>query len=160
MTEHLPEEAGTPSTGQGFNDTDRDGVGLTMRLIRDDDASYDGDYFVVGVGAIPEVPDCEDAAEDFDGCEAHAGGLLMWDNEEPEEDPGVYSVIIRKHDGVWASAYYAGDEITDDPRTSDLSVPVDVRVALLKDPALDETTSQEWIDRGEEIDWIDEVSDR
>jgi hypothetical protein len=155
--EHLGDDVADRLSGEAIEGGERAGVGVSLR-IGTGDSTYDGDLFTVGVGEIADPPTCEEALEEFDGCETHAGGVLMWDNVEPEEDPGVYGYLMRKGD-TWASAYYAGDEIIDDPRTSDLSVPVDTAVALLRDPAFDITTSQEWIDRGEEIDWLETAAE-
>lgn len=153
VADRLADAVGEPTHGAGHEGDGREGVGVSLRLANDEVDGGDGDLLVVGVGDMP-TPSCAVSLEEFDGCEEHQGGLLMWDEVEPEEDPGVYAYLVRKADG-WASLYYAGDEIVDDPRTSDLEVPVASAVALLKDPALDLTTSQEWIDRGEDLDWME-----
>lgn len=70
---------------------------------------------------------------------------LYWEDEEPEEDPGIVVVTHQSDDGL-TSAYYAGDAITGDPRELDLAVDVDEMVAIVTDERFGTSTTEELAD--------------
>lgn len=77
----------------------------------------------------------------FDACvelgEDSSGGrlLLGWQEEEPEEDPGVVYVIDRR-DGEDVVARYTGAVVTGDPRDLDLGISLEEMVAVVSDSRL------------------------
>lgn len=77
----------------------------------------------------------------FDACvelgEDPSGGrlLLGWQEEEPEEDPGVVYVIDRR-DGEDVVARYTGAVVSGDPRELDLGISLDEMVAVVTDERL------------------------
>ncbi|WP_110181509.1 hypothetical protein [Nocardioides solisilvae] len=150
--ERFAETAGEPTSGEGRSAPE----GVLASLRYDSEEQH---YVRVGTSTESVDPQCEELLEDYDGCAEHEGGVLAWDEVEPEEDPGVYTFMKQKGD-LWVVVYYAGDLIEDDPRTSDLGVPVEAAVALVDDPALDRTTTQEWVERGEDLPWFEAPDDR
>lgn len=69
----------------------------------------------------------------------------MWEDEEPEEDPGVVYVIVDKGDSS-ALLFYGGPAITGDPRELDLPISVETLFDIANDPRVDVTTSAEAVD--------------
>lgn len=122
-------------------------------------SDVDGDVVYVGVGESTEATPCDDDRNV--GCETSdldAGTLyLAWEDVEPEEDPGIVEVLLRRDDGQDVSVVYAGDDITADPRTLDLSVTVDQMTDVVTDQRLGLTTSQDVIDAGEALDDFDDA---
>lgn len=76
---------------------------------------------------------------------------LHWDLEAPEEDPGIVSVL-RQHGDELVTATTSGPVITDDPRDLDLSPSVDELVALVNDPRLSLSTTEEVVAAGERLE--------
>ena len=76
---------------------------------------------------------------------------IAWQDLEPEEDPGVVYVIDRR-DGEDVAVQVIGASITDDPRDLDLGVPLEDLAALVTDPRLSLTTSQEVVDLGDSVE--------
>lgn len=68
--------------------------------------------------------------------------LLYWEDEEPEEDPGIIIVAYRNGDST-NSAYYAGDAVTSDPRNLELSVSVESMIAIVTDDRFGLNTTKE-----------------
>ena len=81
------------------------------------------------------------------------GGRLVitWQYVEPEEDPGIVVVSMRRPDED-VIVYYAGDNIEGDPRELDLSIPVEDMTAVVQDQRISLTTSAEVIELGENLD--------
>lgn len=81
---------------------------------------------------------CE-SDDSADGCERIEGPggpvLLSWQEEEPEEDPGIILVSQLRGTEV-VSVYFAGDEITGDPRDQRLPVSVDTMIDIVRDGRL------------------------
>ena len=76
--------------------------------------------------------------------------MIAWRELEPEEDPGVVYVIDRR-DGEDVGVKVSGASIIDDPQDLDLGVPLADLAALVTDPRLSLTTSQEVVDLGEDV---------
>lgn len=75
---------------------------------------------------------CSDLGTDVDG----ATLLLLWQEEQPEEDPGTI-VLLMERPGEVSSVRWGGDVVVvGDPRDMDLAVPVDDAVDLLEDDQL------------------------
>jgi len=128
----------------------RDGVGAELRY--DDSDDDDGDYVRV---TVTEPMTDRDYCEGADGCEREdvEGGELIvaWQDLEPEEDPGVVHVVMRRDDED-VSVYYSGDDIEGDPRELDLDVSVADMEAVAQDGRISLTTSSEVIELGEELE--------
>lgn len=115
----------------------------------------DGDLLRVAVApGEPEVDPCE-----FNQCVELETGvegatlLLRWQEEAPEADPGVVSVLLQR-DGEYAYVYQAGPTITGDPRDLDLTVGIDQMTDVVEDPWLRLGTSPEVVEAGEQLeDW-------
>ncbi len=114
------------------------------------DGEYDGDLVavVVGAGFQPDVSACDALDFETSGCAGIAdGGLVMWEVEAPEEDPGVVYVTVPKgRNTVLVS--YSGPRITGDPREMELPIPVEALVSLATDPRVDVTTTAEAVEQG------------
>lgn len=68
---------------------------------------------------------------------------LRWQNEQPEEDPGILVLTAVVGDQA-RTVYYAGQQITTDPRKqSDLPVSIADLQSLLTDPRFSTTTTQQ-----------------
>lgn len=149
------EHAGTPTSATGENDAaeefDSKAVGTELRY--DSDGEYDGDMLVVAVGRGMDktVTDCDAESNGFlAGCVETDEGILMWEDEAPESDPGVVYVVVDKGDTA-ALLFYAGPTITGDPRELDMPVSTDDLFAIANDPRVDVTTSQEAVDAGADL---------
>lgn len=149
------QHAGTPSSATRESDAAEEfasgGVGAELRY--GTDGEYDGDVLVVatGRGLAPALSDCDaEEARSLAGCTVTDQGVLMWEDETPEEDPGVVYLVVDKGETA-ALVFYAGPSITGDPRELDLPVPTDVLFEIANDPRVDLTTSAEAVDAGAEL---------
>jgi len=146
--EHLPTETSsrTASDEKGI-------IGAEFRYGAD--GEYDGDFIAVSVSGTRSVDPCKN----MDGCESEdvEGGELVvaWQEVEPEEDPGIVVVTMRRPDEDVA-VYYAGSNIEGDPRDLDLSISVAEMEAVVQDQRISLTTSAEVIELGEQLDDFDE----
>lgn len=71
---------------------------------------------------------------------------LRWQEEAPEEDPGILVLTLSLH-GEDRTVVYAGQEITGDPRDQDdLPIAVETFQELLLDDRFSETTTREMVD--------------
>ncbi|MGB0101228.1 MAG: hypothetical protein WBP61_13190 [Nocardioides sp.] len=71
---------------------------------------------------------------------------LRWQEESPEEDPGILTLSYATA-GEVRSVTYAGQELQGDPRRqADLPVSIDDLERLLTDPRLSATTTQAMVD--------------
>lgn len=97
----------------------------------------------------PHTPTpCESCVEDsFGGHDV----IISWRDQEPEEDPGFVTLLDRR-DGEEVTLVLLGPYITDDPRDLDLGVPLEDLAALVTDPRLSLTTSQEVVDLGDSVE--------
>ncbi len=145
------QHAGTPASAVRERDAAEEfasgGVGTELRY--GSDGEYDGDTLVVAVGKglDPALNDCDAASQSLSGCVRTGRGVLMWENEAPEEDPGVVYVLVDKGDTA-ALVFYAGPSITGDPRELDMPISTDILFAIANDPRVDVTTSAEAVDAG------------
>ncbi|HEX6248336.1 MAG TPA: hypothetical protein VFZ64_10735 [Nocardioidaceae bacterium] len=151
------EHVGEPRTAEelrwGWRNQYRDRRVLSVDLRYGTTGVYDGDTVSVSVGRrfSKDVSSCAGTDIRFAGCaELDGGGLLLWETEAPEEDPGLVHVAVPKGQAV-VFVSYAGPVIDGDPREMDLPVGTDTLVALANDPRVDLTTSQAAVDGGERL---------
>jgi hypothetical protein len=148
------EHTGAPSSAEESTDVEelgRDAVGAELRF--GSDGEYDGDMLVVGVGSGVQkgLFDCDSPMNaELTGCVELEDGLLLWEGHAPEEDPGVVYVAVPKGDSQ-VVLFYAGPDITKDPRELDMPISVEDLFAIAHDDRVNLTTSQEAIDGGESL---------
>lgn len=151
----VAEHTGTPSSAQLGTDMEefgRDVVAVELRYGAG--AETDGDSLSVGVGTdfVEVVGNCGSPQnEGLAGCVKTADGMVLWEDETPEEDPGVVYVLASKRRAD-VILYYSGPPITGDPRRLDLPISVEEMFAIAADPRVDVTTSREAIEAGNELD--------
>jgi hypothetical protein len=130
-------------------------VVAAVELRYDADGEYDGDLLAVAVGTrLESTPQSCDgpAAQELSGCAQLDGGTLLWESHTPEEDPGVVYLQVSKGD-TDVVLFYAGPDITDDPRELAMPISVEDMLAIAADPRVDVTTSAEAVKAGETIDY-------
>jgi hypothetical protein len=149
------EHAGPPDSAAAEDDAAEefasDGVGTELRY--GSDGEYDGDVLVVatGKGLDASLFDCDAEESQFlAGCVSTDRGVLAWEKETPEEDPGVVYVVADKGRSA-ALLFYAGPSITGDPRELNMPLSADVLLAIANDPRVDVTTSVETVAAGAEL---------
>jgi hypothetical protein len=149
------EHAGTPASAVRESDAAEEftsgGVGTELRY--GSDGEYDGDMLVVaaGRGLGADLIDCDaQATRSLAGCVVTDRGILMWEDEAPEEDPGVVYVVVTKS-ATAALVFYAGPSITGDPRRLDLPISTEVLFAIANDARVDVTTSAEAVAAGADL---------
>lgn len=128
--DHLPE----PDRVDHYWDDERDTVGADY---------YYGERSVdVRVGSAGDTPAAESCDEPWLECDVldtdvdDAVLTLEWQEEEPEEDPGII-VLLLEREGETSTLAWGGDVVvTGDPRDLDLVVSVDDAVDLLEDDRL------------------------
>jgi hypothetical protein len=133
---------------------DKGAIGAELRY--GSDGESDGDVLAVVVG--PGLPmsqfACDSAdAQDLAGCDEMDGGSLLWQDHEPEEDPGFIYAVTSKGDTT-VVVYQAGPTVKGDPRDMDMPISVEDMFAIANDPRLHLTTSQEALDAGVDF-WRD-----
>ncbi len=145
------EYTGAPSSAEESTDVDElgeDAVATELRFGAD--GEYDGDMLVVGVGSGGQkgLFDCDSSLNDeLTGCLELEDGVLLWEGQAPEEDPGVVYVAVPKGDS-YAVLFHAGPDITEDPRDVDMPISVEDLFAIAHDDRVNLTTSQDAIDAG------------
>jgi len=150
------QHAGTPASATRERDAAEEfttgGVGAELRY--GSDGEYDGDMLVVAVGeGLDEgLTDCDAESQWLAGCVRTDLGVLMWEGEAPEEDPGVVYVVVDKGD-TSALLFYAGPSITGDPRDLNLPISTDILFAIANDPRVDLTTSAEAVHAGASLSY-------
>jgi hypothetical protein len=152
--------AGTPDSAVRDSDAAEEfrsgGVGAELRY--GSDGEYDGDVLVVAAGAGLDAShiDCDaKETQSLGGCVRTSQGMLMWEGEAPEEDPGVVYVLVDKGETA-ALVFYAGPSITGDPRELDMPISTEVLFAIAGDPRVDVTTSAEAVAAGADLSfWKD-----
>ncbi|QIK67202.1 hypothetical protein G7072_13370 [Nocardioides sp. HDW12B] len=150
----VSEQLGAPGSAEGTDQLRDLGEGTVATSVRFGSARR-GHSLVLGVS--PDAPtgylDCSSGENFFDDCQEVADGVtLAWQEEEPEEDPGVVYLFATKGDTTVA-VYQSSTPITGDPREVDLPVSVEAMVELAQDPRVDLTTSQEAVDAGASLDF-------
>ncbi|WP_248582296.1 hypothetical protein [Nocardioides sp. InS609-2] len=149
--EHLPTDT-TSRSAMYTHQRHPDGL-LGADLRYNGDGEYDGDLVRVSVG-----PRHEASCSEYSHCADLASPpgtttTLVWQLEEPEEDPGIVLVVYR-HDDEQVIAYSSGDTITKDPRQMQLQFPVDMITSVAQDPRLRLLTTQAVVDLGAALaDW-------
>lgn len=143
------EQLGTPTSAEASSELRDLGDGTVATSVRFG-SPRTGHSLVVGVS--PEAPsgslDCSSGDSFFDDCQEVADGVtLAWQEEEPEEDPGVIYLFADRGDAT-VTLYQASTPVTGDPRELDLPVAVDAMVELAQDPRVDLTTTQEAVEAG------------
>lgn len=121
------------------------GVEIRFRLPGEKGDSH---YLHVGVGpADSQDEGCNDHYDCADW-DAHGGRFhLSWQEEQPEEDPGILTLTFRTAGGEQRSVTYAGELITGDPREQDLPLSVEGDlVRLVTDDRFSATTTQAMVD--------------
>ena len=121
---------------------------------------YDpGDGLTVTLGEldVPELTDCDATVGLYtQACEETEDGTLRWNLNDPGEDPGGVFVLVPKSDGRTVMVTFNGPKLRRDPRTVDLPVSVDTLFAIAHDPRLDVTTTQDVVDRGADLPYLEE----
>lgn len=154
------EHAGTPDSAVRERDAAEEftsgGVGAELRY--GSNGEYDGDMLVVaaGKGLDAAMIDCDtEENQSLAGCVTTDQGTLMWEDEAPEEDPGVVYVVVDKGETA-ALLFYAGPAITGDPRELDMPISTEVLFAIANDPRVDVTTSAETVEAAADLSfWRD-----
>ncbi len=108
------------------------------------------------VGDFPGRRPCEAHSDVLDGCVDTAGpdgtrSILLWQDREPEEDPGIIDVLsVRPEADVWAG-YDQDVEVTGDPRDLDLPLPAEDLLAAVSDPSVGLVASPEQLQAGDAL---------
>lgn len=133
------------------------GVGAALRFAAEDEPSSPVVSVSVGPKASAAEFTCARLRQDsYDGCVAADGGVLFWQKETPEEDPGVVYVVLRKGIST-VLLFQSGPLVTGDPRRLDLRISVKDMFAIARDPRVDVTTSAAAIRAGEDLErWTDQ----
>ncbi len=77
--------------------------------------------------------------------------ILLWQDREPEEDPGIIDVLsVRPEADVWAG-YDQDVEVTGDPRDLDLPLPAEDLLAAVSDPSVGLVASPEQLRAGDAL---------
>lgn len=157
------EHAGTPDSAGRERDAAEEftsgGVGTELRY--GSDGEYDGDVLAVAVGRglDPALIDCDaEETRSLAGCITSDQGTLMWEDEEPEEDPGVVYVLVGKGESA-ALLFYSGPSITGDPRDLHMPISTEVLFAIANDLRVDVTTSHEAAAAGADLSFWEARTD-
>lgn len=146
----VAERLGTPDSARATSELDDAGPGtVAAELV------YAGDGLAVAVS--PEPPtgylDCTSPDQFFDECADLGDGVtLAWQEEEPEEDPGVIYLFATKDDAT-VVLEQSSTPVTGDPREIDLPFSVDEMTAVARDPRVDLTTTEQAVDEGAQVPW-------
>lgn len=113
-----------------------------------DGEGYDGDL----VEAIVEPYHRITCYRPYEHCAwlRHHTVLLSWEEKTPGEDPG-YVMVRTRHAGSVATVFYAGKNITHDPRRTHLEFPVHQLVRLVRDKRLRLFTTDATVRAGERV---------
>lgn len=110
------------------------------------DGDHDAHYLHIDVRqgmAIKDVDGCNPYSECTDWKVGGGTMYLSWQDEEPEEDPGILVLTYLTTDGEARTVVYAGQEINGDPRKADdLPISVEKFEDLLEDPRFSTTTTK------------------
>ncbi len=149
--EYTPKPSSATSEEDAAEEFAGGGVGAELRFPNGDQQS-DGDSVVlaVGTGLDEAFFACDTVPDRPKGCAETHGGVLLWEEEAPEEDPGVVYVVLPKEKGA-VLMFYSGPKVTGDPRELDLPISVDDLFEIAADPRVDRTTSQDAIDAGADL---------
>ncbi len=147
MLDHLPGDTTRRGATYVDENSPRGYVGADFRY--DGDGESDGDLVRVTLQRGGRLPACADT-----GCADLPGGVrLLWEKEEPEEDPGVVR-LTRLQDGGLLTVLLAGPRITGDPRRQELRPTLKALTELAADSRLALRTSAETVAAGRGVpDW-------
>ncbi|MEO5651602.1 MAG: hypothetical protein ABIN79_05620 [Marmoricola sp.] len=147
MLDHLPPDTTRREATYVDETSPRGYVGADFRY--DGGGESDGDLVRVTLQRRSQSPSCEDV-----GCADLGDGVkLYWEEEVPEEDPGIVVLVRQLDDGV-LHVLLAGPTITGDPRRQELKPTLDALTDLVTDRRLALRTSAETIAAGREVtDW-------
>ncbi|MBM7519405.1 hypothetical protein [Nocardioides nitrophenolicus] len=122
-----------------------DPLGVEIRF-RPPGEEGDSHYLHVGVRPEGQAEECREYYECADW-EDHGGRFhLSWQEEQPEEDPGILTLTFRVA-GEERSVTYAGEQLTGDPREQELPLSVEGDlVRLLTDDRLSATTTRAMVE--------------
>lgn len=148
----VAEHTDRPTSGEPGRDLEEAGKGLVAAV----ELRYgNGDALSVGVGKRLKnlLSGCDDPRrESLAGCAETEEGLLFWEGDVAESDPGVVYVQVSKGQ-TDVLIFYSGSMITADPRSLALPISVDSMFAIAADPRVAVTTSQEAVALGEDADF-------
>lgn len=156
------DHAGTPDTAgtepfDWFDAFDDDAVAVELRYHPTTNDPGDGLTVTLGRLDVPELTDCDATVGLYtQACEETDGGTLRWNLDDPEEDPGGVFVLVPKSDGQTVMVTFNGPRLHRDPRTVDLPVSVETLFDIAHDPRIDVTTTQDVVDRGAELPYLED----
>lgn len=152
MLTHLPEDTTTREAQYTDKSNPAGQIGAELRYRGGD--GEDGDLVRATVtpgasGYSCEPSRCVELATEVKGATLQ----LRWAVGDPEQEPGVFGVLLQRPD-EFTYVYQGGPLVTGDPRDLDMSVTVDDMVAVAEDPWLRLQTSTKAIEAGNELeDW-------
>lgn len=159
VEERLADQMGAATSARPELDGPRavGGVGAAVRFRAEDEPSKPAVSVSVGSKATAAEFTCARLLKEFyNGCVETGGGVLFWEEETPEEDPGVVYVALRKGKAT-VLLFQSGPLVTGDPRELDLRISVEDMVEIARDPRVDVTTSAEAVRGGEDLKrWTDQ----
>jgi hypothetical protein len=132
------------------------GVGAELRYRAEGEPTAPGVWIAVGTKPGAAEFTCKALrSQSYAGCVAADGGVLFWEEQVPEEDPGVVYVALRKGRTTVLMSM-TGPDITKDPRKLDLRISVEDLFAIAKDDRVGATTSASAVHAGEALkSWTD-----
>ncbi|KQY63697.1 hypothetical protein [Nocardioides sp. Root140] len=152
VLEHVDAEPASMGDADDFKGSlDPGAVGADLRF--DPGEAEDGDLLLAAAapGAIDDLG-CGEDGTTCDSWSTDQGKVtLAWQEEMPEEDPGIV-IVAQQRKGEYTWVMYAGDQITGDPRELDLSISVDEMTSIATDPRFGLKTTQEAVDAGSRLD--------
>ena len=149
VAEEYAGEPDSASQDEPVDEFGKDSLGVDLRYGAT--GVYDGEMLAIAVSgrSLPEWTACEPSDR---LCAETPDGTLIWEEVAPEEDPGTIVVITEKDGGrSTVLVIHSGPPITGDPRELDLAISVADMFAIANDPRVDVTTTQEALDRGEQL---------
>lgn len=149
MLDHLPGDYSSGNPAWVYEDSPKGFVGAELRY--HPGAGDDGDLVRVTMwptdrpltcGTRPHCVVLDDAGDDQ--------VFLSWELEEPEEDPGLFSVWINRP-GETVHGLVAGPVLQDDPRNQPGDVTVDLLRQVVTDERLRLLTTPSAMDAGDRV---------
>ena len=146
-TQYVGDPQSASAEGDIAEELGNSAIGAEL-LYPSDDQQGDGDALVVAVGTgRPDGLACTADHQTWGGCVKNGQGTLLWEDEEPEEDPGNVGVAVIKGETM-VVVFQSGPAITGDPRNLELPTSVADMFAIAVDPRVDMTTSEEAVATG------------
>ena len=149
MLAHLPADYSSARPAWVYDDSPKGFVGAELRYHPSEGS--DGELVRVTMWTADQPLTCGKREhcvqlDDADGAQVFLG----WELEEPEEDPGLYSVWVNRP-GEVGYGLVAGPVLTSDPRGLTTGVTVDLLRQLVTDQRLRLLTTPEVIGAGEQV---------